>query len=295
MKRTLVLGAAFVDVLMNVPRLPLSGEDVTGNWLGNQIGGSAFNVFGALQYAHQPADLGVPVGQGSYADQINRFLKQHDLATLFEVDGKDNGWDLAMVEPNGERTFLTVPGIEQGWRPEWFEQVEMSQYDAIYLSGYEMENVQAANVILDQLKKRRSDSVLLFDASPRIAAIDDAIIKQLKAQRAWFHCNGSELNQLTRQADLPNRVSQLTKETQSPVIVTLGNRGAFVMTNQMQTGELVPADSVPVVNTIGAGDTHCGGLLAGLNQGMAIKGAVAFANQLAGRVVQLEAGTLLSK
>lgn len=295
MKRTLVLGAAFVDVLMTVPRLPISGEDVTGDWLGNQIGGSAFNVFGSLRYAHQVADLGVPIGQGPYADQIKQFLKQHNLSSLFKSDEKDNGWDLAMIEPSGERTFLTAPGIEQCWRPEWFKQVEMAQYDTIYVSGYEMEAVQAANVILDQLEKRRSDSVLLFDASPRIAAIDDTIIKRLKSQKAWFHCNESELNQLTNQADFSDRVSQLVKATQAPVIVTLGGRGAFVMTPQMSTGELVPATSVPVVNTIGAGDTHCGGLLAGLNQGMTLKDAVAFANQLAGRVVQLESGTLLMK
>ena len=57
MSKTLVIGAAFVDVLMDVPKLPTTGEDISGHLRANIVGGSAFNVYGAIKYAGQDADL----------------------------------------------------------------------------------------------------------------------------------------------------------------------------------------------------------------------------------------------
>ena len=53
MSKTLVIGAAFVDVLMDVPKLPTTGEDISGHLRANIVGGSAFNVYGAIKYAGQ--------------------------------------------------------------------------------------------------------------------------------------------------------------------------------------------------------------------------------------------------
>ena len=50
MSKTLVIGAAFVDVLMDVPKLPTTGEDISGHLRANIVGGSAFNVYGAIKY-----------------------------------------------------------------------------------------------------------------------------------------------------------------------------------------------------------------------------------------------------
>lgn len=44
MAKILVIGAAFVDVLVHVPKLPQTGEDITGILQGYRVGGSAFNV-----------------------------------------------------------------------------------------------------------------------------------------------------------------------------------------------------------------------------------------------------------
>jgi len=51
MSKALVLGAAFVDVVVNVPRLPFSGGDVTGELQSYHVGGSAFNVYGAIRHS----------------------------------------------------------------------------------------------------------------------------------------------------------------------------------------------------------------------------------------------------
>ena len=116
-KRVLVIGAAFVDVIVNVPQLPTAGGDVTGMPVSSVVGGCAFNVDGALRRAEVSSDLLVPVGQGQYAEVVRQTMATKHIPLLLQVQGTDNGWDLCMVEPNGERTFLTVPGVEQKWEP----------------------------------------------------------------------------------------------------------------------------------------------------------------------------------
>ena len=70
MSRALVLGAVFVDIVVDVPQLPLSGEDATGEMVASHVGGCAYNVYGAIRAAGQAATLFVPVGVGQYADVV---------------------------------------------------------------------------------------------------------------------------------------------------------------------------------------------------------------------------------
>lgn len=292
MAKILVIGAAFVDVLVHVPKLPQTGEDITGILQGYRVGGSAFNVYGAIQYAKATADLFVPVGQGQYADQIRQTMRQSRIQQLLSVSDADNGWDVAYVEPNGERSFLTINGVEQLWQPKWFDRLTLSDYDTFYVSGYELENDTTAAVILDVLSRKRPDATVLVDASPRAAFLSETTWQRLWILGVIMHCNETELNTLVPgAATIAQKAAHLVALTHQPVFVTLGAEGCYFTDGQ--TTALVPADTVTVVNTIGAGDTHCGGLLAALSQGQPLLEAVTQANRLAGYVVGMENGSLL--
>ena len=62
----------------------------------------------------------------------------------------------------------------------------------------------------------------------------------------------------------------------SAVILTLGERGALLLTPDMT--QQIPAYSVEVVDTTAAGDAFCGALATGLARGDNLVDAVAFAN-----------------
>ncbi|WP_418611337.1 PfkB family carbohydrate kinase [Levilactobacillus brevis] len=291
MSKALVLGAAFVDVVVNVPRLPFSGGDVTGDLKSYRIGGSAFNVYGALRYMQASADLLVPVGEGAYATRVKQHLSNQGISLKLPVTGADNGWDLSLVEPDGERSFLTINGIEQCWKPQWFQQVQLADYNYIYVSGYELENLRSAKAILDGLRQRRPNAQILFDTSPRIGEIPSEILQQVLAARVMVHCNEDEIGKIMPDGrTVAEKAHRLFALTQSPVMVTLGDQGTYYV-DGTATGQ-VPAQNVPVVNTIGAGDTHCGGIIAGLMAGLALPQAIKQANQLSAQVVGQENGSL---
>lgn len=291
MKRALVIGAVFVDVVVNVPALPQSGGDVTAAPVSTKLGGCAYNVHGALRAAGGTADLFAPVGNGQYADLVRRTLQQRQVALQLPVTGADNGWDLAMVEPGGERTFLTVNGIEQCWQPEWFANLDWTRYGAVYLSGYEMERPDSARVILAALAQRQPGIDLFFDPSPRVAELPAAVLEQLLQPGTVVHCNEAELAVLVPGVgQLTDQLTALYTRTRRPVVVTRGRQGTcYYDGRQVRT---ITAETATVVNTVGAGDTHCGGLMAGLLAGLDWPAAVRQANQLAAKVVQQTGGCL---
>ena len=46
-------------------------------------------------------------------------LKKSGHSVLIEDPSADNGYSLSLVENNGERTFITIDGIETMWRKNW--------------------------------------------------------------------------------------------------------------------------------------------------------------------------------
>ena len=51
---------------------------------------------------------------------------------------KTMGYCLSLVEADGERTFITVQGAECHFKKEWFDRIDMSRYENIYIAGYQV-------------------------------------------------------------------------------------------------------------------------------------------------------------
>ncbi|WP_125571764.1 PfkB family carbohydrate kinase [Lacticaseibacillus songhuajiangensis] len=292
MSKTLVCGTALVDALMNVPIVPVSGGNVLGDFLEYQVGGCAINAFCAVKYAGASADLFVPVGHGPNADRIAAHITKIGETPRVISGTPDNGWTVATVEPNGERTFIVLPGMEQLMREAWFKHLDVPAYDFLYLSGFQLTNKLVAADMVKVLGQRRSDAVLLFDVAARIQSVDKTLLHDLlKSGGVMVHCNEIELPQVAEGNTFEERVAYLHGMTGQPVIVTLGSKGTYYYVSDADQG-IVPGEKVHVINTVGAGDSHCGGMLAGLAQGLSVRDSVSLANRLAAKVCGMQANML---
>ena len=72
----LIIGAAIVDIIINIEKLPHSGEDITAKSTKHTIGGCAFNVADVLNKLHLPFDLMIPIGNGDYSKIIYKSFKE---------------------------------------------------------------------------------------------------------------------------------------------------------------------------------------------------------------------------
>ena len=196
--RTLVVGAAIVDLMMKVERLPKSGEDIPCKETKTVVGGCAYNVANTLRNLKCEHDLCVPVGSGSFADIIRRGMKE---------------------------------------------------------KGYE----------------------------PMITAIESETMENLFALKPILHINEAEAKGYTQQENVEEAVRALYEKSGNLVFVTLGAEGTlFYDGKEMRR---VASVRTNVVDTVGAGDSHIGAIIAGLSKGMKVEAAVLLANRTAAAIV----------
>lgn len=291
--KILVIGAAVIDMIVHIDTLPKTGEDVYGELDRTIVGGCAYNVQQVVTQFGLNHDLFAPVGTGPYAQMIKDSLNKQGIPLLVEDESQDNGWNISFVEEGGERTFLSVPGLEINWQEKWFKDLDIAAYDYIYLSGYELEG-PSGEVIIEQVVTHKSPSAtIIFDPSPRVKFIDQAILDQMLKAKTIVHCNKEELLSLVPGNSVAEGMRTLSDVTGEPVIVTLGAEGA----TYLDAGELghVPAEKVNVVDTIGAGDSHTGAFISGLAGGFSVEEACQLGNQISAVVVQQSGGTFSLK
>lgn len=282
MAKILILGSAVIDVIIKVRRLPQAGEDITGWAQGMNVGGCAFNVSKILDHLHCPHDLCVPVGKGMFADKVRQALVESGHPVLITDERCDNGYCLSLVEDDGERTFITMDGIETMWQDAWLEKLSAQDYDYIYVSGYGFQDGNTTgDVLMRFLAQKKPLCKIILDPGPRLIA---KRFHKLLQMQTILELNEAEAMVMAETHDLHYAVQRLYAQTKEPIIVTMGSRGTLCYTKKEEI--FVPAKTVKAIDTIGAGDSHTAGFIAALSQGKSLKEACEQANAIAAQVVQ---------
>lgn len=230
-----------------------------------------------------PHDLCVPVGQGMYADRIRQALRQGAHDVLIEDTRCDNGYSLSLVEKDGERTFISIDGIETKWQDAWLANLDATRYDYIYASGYGFQDGNASgDVIMRFLRRKKPDCRLVLNPGPRL--LGKQFEEELLQMGTILEMDQTEAKAMGQSEDVRQAARNLQKRTGQPVIVTMGKAGTLCCTSEEET--TVPAVPVKAIDTIGAGDSHTAGFLAALAQGKTLIEACVEANRVAARVVQ---------
>jgi hypothetical protein len=128
-----VLGAAVIDVIADAYALPWRGCDIELKQQGVNIGGCALNIAIALKRLGVTAQNALPVGHGVWADIIRNAMAKQDLHSAVEAETGDNGWCLALVEPDGERTFMSFSGVENQWQQSWLDALNVPQKPGLFV------------------------------------------------------------------------------------------------------------------------------------------------------------------
>lgn len=296
MQQTLVIGSTCADVVITVKQLPKTAEDVHILAQTIALGGCAFNVANILRQMQAPVTFITPVGGGLYGEFVAKGLAERGFADAVMVEG-ENGCCYCLVEAGGERTFLCHRGVEYTFDPQWLAAYEGSDFARVYVCGLE---VEAANgqALVDYLAAH-PEREIWFAPGPRLLAIAPERLRQLLSLSPCLHLNEQEALALSgilaaegqRASDAAAAARQIQAVTDNTVIVTLGERGAWVL-ERGGAGWYAAGQAVQAVDTIGAGDAHVGAVLAGAAQGLSLRAVVAAANQVAAAVVGQKGASL---
>lgn len=254
------VGNVLVDVVLSVPALPAAGGDVLARAGGLAVG-AGYNVLVAARRQGMPAGYGGTLGTGPLGDLCRAALADAGIEVWQPpVTDRDTGFTVALVDGDGERTFVTSPGAEADLTPEHLASLEIHPTDHVYVSGYALaHNGRALVPWLSDV-----DGTVIVDPGPLAEQVPDAVRDRVD----WWSCSAAELR-------LPGRLG---------TVVRLGARGCEVTV----TGDRpvrVPGFDVDAVDTNGAGDAHVGTFVAALARGLDPAAAARRANAAAALAV----------
>jgi sugar/nucleoside kinase (ribokinase family) len=291
--RLVFAGEAIVDLLMWVPALPERGGDMLAGSAAIQVGGG-FNIMAAAARQGLRVVYAGGHGTGPWGDRVRAALDAEGIAVLRTPDpDADTGFDVALVETGGERTFVTSLGAETLREPGAWDLVRVRTGDAVYVSGYGLVP-PGSGPILGAWAAGLPPGVLLFvDPGPLVADIPEAVLDPVLSRCDWCSCNQREAGLLTGVTDPVAAARVLARRTgRAGVIVRTGPEGCVLALRvpgpANQSGlslGLIPAPAVAAVDTTGAGDAHSGVFLAGIAAGLTPADAAGRANAAAALTV----------
>ena len=289
MKKILVIGSTVADIIINVDYLPTTAQDVHLHSQSMSLGGCAHNVSDMIRHFGAPYILYSPVGTGLYGDFVRGELAKKGIESPVPTPNQANGCCYCFVEDHGERTFIVDHGAEYLFYKEWFDQLNVGELSCVYICGLEIED-KTGSTIVDFLEA--SGLPVYFAPGPRIHMIPDELMQRIFALKPVLHLNEDEVCRYTGVDTIEGAAAALHAMTGNTLVVTNGENGAYYYDdNGIHHVPGVACEKM--VDTIGAGDSHCGATIAGLSMGLSMEEAIAKANIAAAAVVGTK-GALLS-
>lgn len=279
MKKCLVIGSTVCDIMVYIDKLPKSEEDIH---LKNQVmslGGCAYNVVSVLHNLDIPYTFISPFGKGVYGEFVRNELEKKGIKSEVYSE-EENGCCYCLIENNGERTFMSYHKVEYTFNPKWLDSLDLDEYEYIYICGLEVEDVNGKELV-DALNRFRGQVV--FACGPRVNDIDKELLEGIFKVKPIIHLNNNEVKILGGSNDLEEAVKSIYKKTNNTVVVTLGENGSVYYDNQFK---YISGFKTNVVDTVGAGDSHVGGMIAALFSGKNLADSLRFANRVASNVVE---------
>lgn len=296
MKRLLIIGSTCVDVILRLDHLPTTGEDMHPVQR-FAMGGCAFNVAQVPKAYDVDLRFVTPIGDhGVFSDFVRAHLSNAGFRGPITVPDSENGCCYCLVERSGERTFLSVHGVEYSFHAEYMDAFAGERFDYTYICGLEVEEKTGGELVAWLEAHPDIAGTVVYAPGPRGIEVDPTRTARILAMHPILHLNEQEAQALAgAETDSVLAAAQaLHAKTGNMVVVTRGANGVLWISAD---GSVHTAPSVPatVVDTIGAGDSHCGAVLTGLTLGWTEDATMRFANQVASEVVAQEGGAYIRR
>ncbi|WP_367716324.1 ribokinase [Nitratireductor sp. GISD-1A_MAKvit] len=279
-----IIGSINLDLIATVHRLPRPGETVPGDTFVTAPGGKGANQALAARRAGAATRIVGAVGNDPFAGEALELLDKAgvDLSAVHKAESA-TGTAHILVDRDGENTIAVVPGANADVLPGHVAQAALAAGNHVLLQlEIPIETVCAA---LEEARRANAISVLNTAPYRPEAAALLADADYVVANETEFDLYADALG--LEGADRRARMEAFVAKTGRIVIVTLGGEGAWAA---MPDGFVTcPSMKITPVDTVGAGDTFCGYLAAGLAEGLELEAALRQATA-AGALACLKSG-----
>lgn len=253
--KIIMVGSANLDLVAACDKLPAPGETVTGATYAEYPGGKGANQALAARRLGADVSMIARVGADANAGKALALLRADgvDLSRVVEDERAPTGVALIAVDAGGENMIVVASGANASLGPR------------------DVAGAGPADAVLCQLEVPLSAIEAAAEIETPLFAINLApampVPAELLERADLLIANEAEAEFY---GDALYRGSGL-------VAVTLGGEGAILYREGQEVARM-PVYAVPVIDTVGAGDTFCGALAVALAEGMEDGAALRFAS-----------------
>lgn len=260
-----VIGSFMMDLVVRAPRRPRAGETVVGTDFYTSEGGKGFNQAVASARAGASTAMIGALGDDAYGRAFREFLSQEGIDFRgVSASEKGTGVGLPVVEDDGGNSIVVVKRANEDLTPAMVcEALDSLEDVSVVVAQLEL---AVDNAVAAAKWARERGVIFVLNPAPM-----SELPMELIESTDVLTPNEVELAELSRQVlgrvgTAEEDASKLAEKYGLTVVATLGAAGAMVVRPGMSPFH-IPAPAVVAVDTVGAGDTFCGYLAAGLAQG----------------------------
>jgi len=264
-----VLGSLNMDISVTVPRLPGPGATVVGSAARFTPGGKGANQAVAAARLGAAVRMVGCLGDDEFGRQLLAALRTEgvNVGALRVVPGVPTGLAMISVDQAGENLITVAPGANHQVGPADVAAAE-SNRDILVISA----EIPAPAII--EALAQAGPCILNLAPAPETPAAANALVAAAGTDLDWLVVNESEAAAVLGRpvdglADAAQAATELTARGPRHAVVTAGAHDAALASADDPDGAVtIEGFRVPVIDTVGAGDTFVGALAVALAAGI---------------------------
>ncbi len=223
-------------------------------------GGSAANTIKALASLGRSCALLASVGNDDAAAYFRKDFQDKGVTTLLIEKERATAQVLALIGPNGHRTFRTFLGSAALMKSEDLKEEYFSNSKLIHIEGYALQHGEVAHQAMT-LAKAAGAKVSIDLSSHEIVTIHrEVLLKLLREHATLVFCNEDEARILSKGGSAEDGC-EILRHLCEVAVVSRGPLGCLV--GNSERIQAFPAYPVEAIDTTGAGDFFTSGFLYG--------------------------------
>lgn len=259
--RVLVVGDVITDILVR-PEAPIARGTDTPATIRQMPGGSGANQ--AVWLAAMGVDAHFAARVGAFdASRLSRYFEGQGVAAHLSPDDRHpTGTLICLVDPDGERSFLTDRGANAHLCADDLPPTLLEGMERLHISGYALfePTPRAALRSLIAAAHAKAIPISVDPASTGfLQAVGPAAFLDWTAGIETIFPNADEAALLTGQAHPADQIATLL--TIFPRVVLKQGRNGAILATRDHAPVALPAQLVDVLDTTGAGDAFLAGFL----------------------------------
>lgn len=246
-------------------------------------GGSASNTVNAIGKMGGLAGYIGKIGNDEIGDFFRKNMEQNGVRPMLLPSKLVSGCCIALITPDGERTFCTYLGAAANMKPENITEDMFAGYDICYVEGYLVQDHTLIEKIM-KLAKAAGQMVALDLASFNVVNENKEFLTRLVRDYVDIvFANEDESLAFTNSS--PEVAAKMIAEQCEIAVVKIGKRGSIVRHGEEEY--LVPAICTNCIDSTGAGDYFAAGFLYGFAAGFDLRRCAELGTLTAGRVCEV--------